>query len=587
MNVISRTRPDARETGLSWLRSFGDALQSGDAAAAAAQFAVDGHWRDVLAFTWRLQTESGAAAIEAALAPTLARTRPRDLHIPAERSAPRRVRRAGVDCIEAIFEFETDFGRANGVVRLVEDAADGAWRAWTLLTTLEELHGYPDGRPPALSDAERFSRDFGGENWLDQRRKAATYADHDPAVLVVGGGQAGLAVAARLNALGVDTLIVDRNERIGDNWRLRYHALTLHNEVHVNHLPLMPFPPTWPVFIPKDKLANWFESYVDSLDLNFWTGTELAGGSYDPKERRWTVTLRRSDGSERILQPRHLIVATGVSGIPVWPSLPGLDDFAGTVLHSGSYTSGEAWKGRKVLVLGTGNSGHDVAQDLCSSGAHVTLVQRSPTYVVSIREAQKVYAVYSEGLPFADCDLLAASMPYPVLLRAYQLSTAEMREADRELLKGLESRGFRLTYGEDDTGFQMMYLRRGGGYYFNVGCSDMIVDGRIGLLQYDAVDRFVPQGVRLRDGTTMPAELVVVATGYESQQEVVRAHLGDAVAERIGPVWGFDDGGELRNMWTRTAQDGLWFTAGSLAQCRIYSRYLALQIKAQEDGLLT
>ena len=97
----------------------------------------------------------------------------------------------------------------------------------------------------------------------------------------------------------------------------------------------------------------------------------------------------------------------------------------------------------------------------------------------------------------------------------------------------------------------MMYLRRGGGYYFNVGCSDMIVDGRIGLLQYDAIDRFVPQGVALRDGTTMPADLVVVATGYESQQEVVRAMLGDAVAERIGPVWGFDDGGELRNMWTR------------------------------------
>ena len=254
-------------------------------------------------------------------------------------------------------------------------------------------------------------------------------------------------------------------------------------------------------------------------------------------------------------------------------------------MHSGSYTSGEAWKGRKALVLGTGNSGHDVAQDLCSSGARVTLVQRSPTYVVSIREAQKVYSIYSEGLPFADCDLLAASMPYPVLLRAYQLSTAEMREADRALLTGLESRGFRLAYGEDDTGFQMMYLRRGGGYYFNVGCSDMIVDGRIGLLQYDGVERFVPQGVQLRDGRTMPADLVVVATGYESQQEFVRATLGDAIAQRIGPVWGFDDGGELRNMWTQTAQDGLWFTAGSLAQCRIYSRYLALQIKAQEDGL--
>src|SRR6266550_4399042 len=309
MNVVSRTRRDGQRIATAWLEEFADALRSGDAAAAAGLFAADGHWRDVLAFTWRLQTESGAAAIEAALAATLARTQPTNFHIPAGRSPPRRV------------------------LRLVE-AAEGSWRAWTLLTTLEELHGYPDGRPRAVSDAERYSRDFGGENWLDQRRKAVAYADHDPAVLVVGGGQAGLSVAARLGSLGVDTLIVDRHERIGDNWRLRYHSLTLHNEVHVNHLPLMPFPPTWPVFIPKDKLANWFETYVEALELNFWTGTELAAGRYDDKQGCWTVTLKRSDGSERTMRPRHVIVATGVSGIPVWPSIPGLEAFGGTVMHS-------------------------------------------------------------------------------------------------------------------------------------------------------------------------------------------------------------------------------------------------------------
>src|SRR5262245_4194621 len=289
MNVVARTRPDGRQITADWLESFGEALRAGDAAAAASLFSADGHWRDVLAFTWRLQTENGAMAIAAALTPASAIAQPTNFHIPADRSPPRRVRRAGTDCIEAIFEFETTFGRANGVVRLVEDI-DGAWRAWTLLTTLEELHGYPDGRPRAVSDAERYSRDFGGENWADQRRKALAYEDRDPAVLVVGGGQAGLSVAARLGHLGVDTLIVDRHERIGDNWRKRYHSLTLHNEVHVNHLPLMPFPPTWPVFIPKDKLANWFESYVESLELNYWTGTELAAGDYDETERRWTVT---------------------------------------------------------------------------------------------------------------------------------------------------------------------------------------------------------------------------------------------------------------------------------------------------------
>ena len=585
MNVIERTRLDAQEIAAVWLQVFGRSFEARAAAAAARLFSAEGHWRDVLAFTWRIRTESGAAAIETALAPTLVRAQAHGFHIPAGRSQPRRVRRAGTDCIEAIFEFATAAGRATGVVRLVEEA-DGGWRAWTLLTTLEELDGYPDGRPRAVSDAEKFSRDFGGENWLDQRRRAQRYEDHDPAVLIVGGGQAGLSAAARLRHLGVDTLIIDRNQRVGDNWRLRYHALTLHNEVHVNHLPLMPFPPTWPVFIPKDKLANWFETYVESLELNYWTGTELAGGTWDDVAKCWTVTLRRSDGSERTMKPRHIIVATGVSGIPIWPKIPGLETFKGEVMHSGRYTSGEAWKGRQAMVIGTGNSGHDVAQDLCSSGAHTTIVQRSPTYVVSIREAQKVYAIYTEGLPFEDCDLLACASPYPVLRRAYQLSTAEMRDVDRELLTGLEKRGFKLTYGEDDTGFQMMYLRRGGGYYFNVGCSDMIVDGRVDLMQYDTIERFVPEGVRLKDGTVRPLDLAVVATGYESQQAFVRHTLGDAVADRIGKVWGFDDGGELANMWGPTPQDGLWFTAGSLAQCRIYSRYLALQIKAREEGLV-
>ena len=585
MDVITRAQPEAGEIAASWLQEFGEALEAGKAAAAARCLAGDGHWRDVLAFTWDIGTVSGTAEIEKVLATRLDAVKPRGFVLPADRSAPRFVRRAGVDCIEAIFGFETAAGRADGVVRLAAQA-DGSWKAWTLLTTLEELHGYPDGRPPALSDAEKFSRDFGGENWADQRRRAQAYEDRDPTVLVVGGGQAGLSAAARLSHLGVDTLIIDREERIGDNWRKRYHSLTLHNEVHVNHLPLMPFPPTFPVFIPKDKLANWFEHYVDSLDLNFWTGTELAGGTWDAREGRWTVTLKRSDGSTRTMRPRHIVVATGVSGKPIWPHIPGLDSFKGEVLHSGSYTTGAAWKGRNALVVGTGNSGHDVAQDLCASGAHVTMVQRNPTYVVSIREAQKVYSVYTEGLPFEDCDLLACSWPYPVLRRAYQLSTAEMREVDAKLHDGLRKRGFQLTFGEDDTGFQMMYLRRGGGYYFNVGCSDMIADGRIGLLQYDDLDGFTAGGLTLKNGETRPLDLVVVATGYETQQGFVRDTLGDAVADRIGPVWGFDDAGELRNMWAPTAQDGLWFTAGSLAQCRIYSRYLALQIKAREDGLI-
>ncbi|WP_431270171.1 hypothetical protein [Dankookia sp. P2] len=255
-------------------------------------------------------------------------------------------------------------------------------------------------------------------------------------------------------------------------------------------------------------------------------------------------------------------------------------------MHSGAYTNGMDWKGKRAIVLGTGNSGHDVAQDLHSSGAAVTMVQRSPTHIVSVQEAQRVYSIYAEGIPTEDCDLLATAMPFPELTRAYRMMTATSKEVDRPLLERLAARGFRLDDGIDGCGFQMLYLQRGGGYYFNVGCSDLIADGSIGLVQYDDVDRFVAEGLRLKDGRVVPAELLVMATGYKNQQEVVRAALGDAIADRIGPVWGFDAGGELRNMWRPTPQPGLWFTAGSLAQCRIYSKYLALQIKAREVGLI-
>ncbi len=585
MNIADRKQTTAPADAQSWLARFAAALQAQDAAAAAELFLPDGLWRDVLAFTWTIKTTAGRPAIETMLRETLARTKPAKFHIPPQRTPPRWISRAGNDCIEAIFEFETAFGPGNGVLRLLPDPQKPShYRAWTLNTNLQELRGHEEAfKRRAEPDS---TRDFGAENWLDRLGQARAYADRDPAVIVVGGGQAGLSIAARLGQLGVDTLIVDRHERVGDNWRKRYHSLTLHNEVHVNHLPYMPFPPNFPVYIPKDMLANWFESYAGAMELNFWTGTELIGGSYDEARKQWSVTLRRPDGGTRVMHPRHLIFATGVSSIPYTPELPGLAAFAGSKVHSGDFKDAARWKGRKALVLGSGTSGHDVAQELHAHGADVTMIQRSQTYVVSLKEAQSVYAIYSEGIPFDDCDLLATSFPYPVLQRAYQLSTAKGRRVDRKLIAALEQRGFKIWYGEDETGFQMMYLRRGGGYYFNVGCSELIVSGQVKLLQFADIDTFVAEGARLRDGSVLPAELLVLATGYKNQQETVRTYLGDEIADRIGPVWGFDDGGELRNMWRATAQPGLWFTAGSLAQCRIFSRYLAIQIEALELGLL-
>lgn len=583
---MNLTQIDPRSAATTWLTEFDTALSSGDIGAAAGLFLPDGHWRDLVSFTWHILTMNGTAEIAAALGRTVPAIAPHGFHVAPNRVAPRLVTRAGVQTIEALFAFETASGRASGVLRLIPDDA-GILKAWVLLTSLDEIKGHEERIGPRVADGQAYSREFGGPNWLDYRRKAQAYEDRDPVAIVIGGGQAGLGIAACLGQLGVDTLVIDRHERVGDAWRKRYHSLTLHNEVHINHLPYMPFPPNTPVFIPKDKLANWFESYADAMELNIWTGTELKTGTFDETTGRWEVQLRRQDGSERTLRPRHLIFATGVSAIPIRPQAPGLDDFAGTVMHSGQYTIGHAWKGKKALVMGTGNSGHDVAHDLHASGADVTMIQRGTTLIVSLEQAQKVYDMYKEGPTLADCDLLATAVPYEVLVQGYKISTAASQAADKALLDGLAARGFRLDDGPPDgTGFQMKYLRRGGGYYFNVGCSDLIVDGSIGLIQYSDIDRFVSEGVRMKDGRLLPADLIVAATGYKNQQEVVRLYLGDEIADRIGPVWGYDEGGEERNMWRRTAQPGLWFTAGGLPHVRIYSKFLAMQIKAIEEGLL-
>jgi cation diffusion facilitator CzcD-associated flavoprotein CzcO len=570
-----------------WLVQFESALAKPGGGLLKTLFRPDSHWRDVLALSWDIQTVSGAEAIVTELTAHAGRAEPAGFAVDPDRTAPRMVTRAGTNAIEAIFKFETAIGRGNGIVRLIPDAGDdNALKAWTLLTALDELKGFEEQLGTARPRGEAYSRDFRGPNWLDLRKSAAQYTDHDPVVLVVGGGQAGLSIAARCKQLNLDTLIVDREARVGDNWRNRYHALTLHNQVQVNHLPYMPFPPNWPTYIPKDKLANWFEAYVDAMELNYWTSTEFAGGAYDEAKGRWKVTLRRGDGTTRTMHPKHVVLATGVSGIPNWPDIPTLKNFGGSVLHSSRYDDGENWKGKRAIVIGTGNSGHDIAQDLYSSGADVTLVQRSPTLITNIEpSAQLAYEAYNEGT-LDDNDLIATSMPLSVAKKSHQGITDRSKELDKDLLDGLRDKGFKLDYGENGTGWQFKYLTRGGGYYFNVGCSDLVISGEIRLAQFSDIDGFVAEGARMRGGETIAADLIVLATGYKGQQHLVRQLFGDDVADRVGPIWDFGENQELRNMYTRTAQAGLWFIAGSLAQSRINSKYLALQIKAVEVGLL-
>ncbi|GAA1738840.1 NAD(P)/FAD-dependent oxidoreductase [Luedemannella helvata] len=574
-------RPGPGDVAAAWVGRLQAALDRGPAAAFEDLFIEQAAWRDLVLMSWTTSSTSPRAEVVRALRERLANVSPVRVTIAG---TPDWVTRVGRECLEIFLAFTTRHGRGRGIVRLVE--SDGAYRGWTLSTALEEIIGHEERRGANRRRGGHYEHVAPGANWRDMREWAVAYRDREPDVLVVGGGQAGLGVAARLNHLEVDTLVVDKWPRIGDNWRQRYHMLALHNETWTCHLPYLEFPDSFPTFLPKDQLANWFEIYVEAMEINYWAGTELVSGAYHVQDGRWTVTLRQGGGAQRVVRPRHIVMATGVSGIPYRPDIPGLSDFTGDVRHTTEFVNGAPYAGQSVVVVGTGNSAHDVAQELHRWGADVTMLQRGSTTVIGLEPAGRLPSrIYHEGRSLDDVDLLAVSTPPPYALRSQQLLTDRMRELDRDLIRQLNDKGFRTDYAEDGGGMLSKYLRRGGGYYINVGACDLIISGEVGLRQWSDVEGFSPRAIRFRDGTAPHVDAIILATGYQPMGAAVERYFGAEVAGRVGQIWGLDETGEVANVWKRTPQPGLWFAAGSLASCRQRSRYLALEIKADLLGL--
>jgi putative flavoprotein involved in K+ transport len=575
----------AEEVANQWIGAFNLALASRDAEALGELFLPGSHWRNIFGISWQLATFSGREVLCGAFSRRAAEVDAADFRVNSAALTPRRAVVAGREVVEAVISFQTIDGPGIGSLRLV--CAPGAPpQAWTMSTS-PDFDKICDARSNKHASMSTM-RDFAGADWFEQRQAEIAFEGREPDVLIVGGGHAGISAAVELRRIGLDALIVDREKRVGDNWRLRYHGLKLHNKTPVNHLRYLPFPQSFPDYIPKDKIANWLESYVDIMEVNFWTETSFDGADYDEAKQQWSARVRRAVGTTRTLRPKHIVLATSVSGTPNVPKVATLENFAGPVLHSSQFKGGSEWTGKSVVVLGTGTSAHDICQELQAHGADVTMVQRSPTMIVNVEPAQLYDKTYlGDGPPIDVRDVLNAGVPLAVTKVAHRLITDEVKRLDAPLLARLEQAGFRLEFGEDGTGWPLKFRTRGGGYYFNVGASELIADGRIGLIQASDIVRFVAGGLKLRDGSVRKADLVVLATGYKGIDHLVGALFGADVAERVGRVWGFDDHTqELRNMWTRTGQPGLWFTGGAFSQCRIYSRYIALQIDAIEAGRL-
>lgn len=542
----------------SWLRQFAALCAKGDGKAIADNFDEGGFWRDYLPFGWTLQTLEGRDAIAAFGA----------AHGPAAGFRDPVFEGAAGET-EGFFRFITNDGAGRGYLRMTDAVCH------TLFT---QLDGFA-ASPPAPRDA------------------AAPY------VLVVGGGQGGLALGAQLADLGVPYLIVDKYPRVGDQWRSRYESLVLHDPVWYDHLPFKPFPEDWPVFTPKDQMGDWLEDYARERDLNIWTGTELTGAQYDEAKGHWSVELNRN-GSMTTLAPTNIVMALGLSGFPNVPKFDGSDAFKGPQLHSSAYKDGAQFAGQNVVVVGANNSAHDIASDLVRVGAKPTLLQRSSSLIVRQQDyCDRILGpLYSaealaKGITTDKADILQASVPIRVLEQKHRPIWDGIRADQSAYYQRLTDAGFTLDFAEDGTGLGMKYRRTASGYYIDVGASEMVMDGRIAVRSGHGISHLSEAAVHLEDGSQLPADAIVYATGYGDMTDWVAKLIDRETADRVGPCWGYgsntkgDPGpwiGELRNMWVKTAQPGLWFTGGNLSQTRYYSRLIALQLaKARQETVAT
>ena len=578
---------EVRAGAAAWGNAFEQAVASGDRAALAGLFCDPAYFRDNGALTWDYRQFQGRDTVVAALLGLAGEIGPHRFRISDKWPAPRAVGEGDAATIEAFFDFETRHGSGVLVLNAVPDAASpNSIRARAIFTRLEGLHATEQAVPHPRGRGYDAAT---GQTWRQNRDAARRYADGDPDVLVVGAGQAGLTTAAFLRRAGVKVLNIDRHPQVGDSWNKRYDSLYLHNPIEMNGFPFLPFPPHYPEYLPKDLIGEWLDLYARYMDLNVWTGTEFCGGRYDDQAERWDTTVRGPEGSERRLHPRHVVLATGgIGGKPSVPRLPGLDRFAGKVVHSSQYTASANYGVAKAIIVGVATSAHDIARNLYEGDVAVTMFQRGPVVINNVETANLAYAGYFD--PEVSTELVdlryGIGLIGPLRERASQAYHAMAKEIDRDLLDRLEQAGLRLGDGVNGQGWLDLFLRTGGGYYLNTGTSELIADGKIKVEQFDRIVEFVADGAKLDDGTIVEAGLVVLATGYQSRRSEVVEAFGHEVADRVGEIARLDEEGEWANMWSQTGQRGLWFNGGGINQMRPGSARLALLIKADLDGAI-
>ncbi|TFK39171.1 dimethylaniline monooxygenase [Crucibulum laeve] len=575
----------AEDISRTWLEDFAQLLTKTENVeeGVTKTFLPDGWLRDLLIFTWDNRSLNGLRKIACYLQENLPRSVISNIELDHHSElAPKYLPlNDTLKCVCSGFKFSTTVANGHGFFRLVEEGP-GCWKAATVFIMADSLKGHEElGYELGVYGGHTLS-------WTDVQAERRKSVEVDPYVLIIGGGQTGLNIGARFRQMKIPALIIEQNNRIGDNWRKRYPTLTLHTPRSYSPMLYQPFPKNWPLYSPRDKIADWLEQYASSQDLTAWTNARAEPiPVYDSKAKRWSVTIIH-DGTSIELHPVHIVVATGMLGIPRVPSPTDQNIFKGVVFHASKYEGGKLFSGKRAIIVGAGNTSADICQDLVFHGASsVTMIQRSSTCIVaSSTTRDDLLRGWPEGGSVDIADLKAAAIPFLYLKKVLTEHAEEAIAKEKELHDMLRKGGLNVSFGTGGSGCFPLVFEKAGNYWLDVGCAELIGSGRVKVKHGVEIAKFIEDSVIFTDGTSLKADLVVFATGYHTMHDGLKTLFGAEIMDQTGPIWGVDEEGEARGCYRPSGHPGLWFGAGDFYYSRFYSKQLALIIKAIQIGLV-
>ncbi|KAJ5174146.1 uncharacterized protein N7482_000023 [Penicillium canariense] len=595
-----------------------------------SHFTSNAIWRDSFAMTGTMRTFYGPHAIGSAWQQTSKATQPSAFKM---QGGPKVVRMGPNAWVELEFTFETTGPPAttcSGMLSVVP-GEDGEWKIWVMRTILEQLKGQgnvdilqqvtqgghadgvegADGVNSATGDngtievnAVNVTSELNGANGISKVNGVHTGDTHFDCV-IVGGGQAGLSTGGRLKALGVSYVILEKQAEVGDSWKSRYDSTKCKDRNSARHLILdldtdaadstymsskahLPFERTFPAsyneYLTKNDLARGYQEWVAKYDVNVWLSTKLEKGKWIADREIWELEITKQ-GEPKSISASYIVFAVGAgSQVPVMPTYENREAFKGIILHSGEYHSAKGWAGKHGVVVGTANTGHDVAEDMLAANlASVTMIQRSKTYVLPAEHYRETQTrLYNNRIPTETADRLYFSGPLALgrLLGTRHLHA--MARADPERFDALERVGFKL----DRFGDIFAYLfERFGGHYMDVGASAKIAKGLIKIKSDALPVRYTEDGIQFDNGDHLRVDVIVFATGFVLNTKLLVANFfGAEVAAQIDDFWGTDEEGELKGAYKTCGHPAFWFHGGAIGQARYMARFIALQIKAKLLG---